>query len=168
MVAPSILSFRTASRVRARSRGWWFLYLLISNLSDFEQNFVNAWSQRTTTPSPNHHPEQDHQPLRSSGHHSEQDHQPPTLPSHHPAQNQLRTSVAEQNGVNGTTSKPRRMLSIFLEKQHLEIPVLYNGMTDSALLEQLRMFYRYSKVRRGLVELIIPRRLVKINCVKVS
>jgi hypothetical protein len=62
----------------------------------------------------------------------------------------------------------RRELSIFVENLHVDIAVLYDGMDDSVLLEQLRMFYRYLKIRRGLVELIIPTKLVKINCVKVS
>lgn len=41
-------------------------------------------------------------------------------------------------------------------------------MLDSALLEPLRMFYRYLKVKRGLVELVIPKSAVRINCIKVG
>lgn len=45
---------------------------------------------------------------------------------------------------------------------------MFDDVLDSELLEQLRMFYRYLKIKRGLVEVIIPRSLVRITCVKVS
>ena len=117
------------------------MYLLISDMSDFDDNFREAWSQRRTTePSPNDNLEQE--PRHFDG--------------------------ADGQIVNRSAVSSRRKLSIFVESRHLDIAVLYDGMNDTALLEQLQMFYRYLKIKRGLVELIIPTKLVKINCVKVS
>ena len=151
------------------------MYLLISDMSDFEQNFSNAWSQRTDGMLPSHDSEQrartdettetnkvnlDSRNIpgnegmveelsvhRSSRQHSDSD---------------------EQIELNEAISRPQDSVLIIVENEHLDIPIMSDNMIDSALLEQLRMFYRYLKVKRGLVELIIPRSLVRIDCAKVS
>ena len=75
---------------------------------------------------------------------------------------------AEQNTADTESSKPRDLLIVYVENEHLKIPILSDDLTDSSLLEQFRMFYRYLKLKRGLVELIIPRTLVRIDCITVS
>jgi hypothetical protein len=146
-------------------------------MSDFEQNFLNAWSHRSTGNLPSHNSEVD--PCARTDETTERndvnldsrdipdnERRVEELSVHHSGRQQ--SDIDEQTVVNGAISKPRGLVLIFVENEHLDIPILSDNMIDSALLEQLRMFYRYLKVKRGLVELIIPRRLVRIDCVKVG
>ena len=60
-------------------------------------------------------------------------------------------------------------LTIFIGDEYLKIPMfMYRTENDGEVLEQLNMWYKYFKVRRGLFELIIPRSLSRIDCVKVK
>jgi hypothetical protein len=57
---------------------------------------------------------------------------------------------------------------IFVGDEELSIPRLEGDELDRARLQHLRMFYRLLKLRRGLIEVILPRTLVRIEWVKVS
>ena len=70
--------------------------------------------------------------------------------------------------VNGAISKSLGLVLVFVENERLNVPILSDNMIDSALLEQLRIFCRYLKVEQGLVELIMSRSHVGIDCVKVG
>jgi hypothetical protein len=146
-------------------------------MSDFEQNFLNAWSQRTIGNLPSRNSEDDsctptdettesNNVNLDSRDITDNEGRVEELSVHHSGRQQ--SDIDEQIIVNWPISKPRGLVLIFVENEHLDIPILSDNMIDSALLEQLRMFYRYLKVKRGLVELIIPRSLVRINCIKVG
>jgi hypothetical protein len=91
-------------------RGWWLIYFFLSNSKDFEQNYLNAWSQMDENPS---------------------------------------------------------KLKIFVDNDTLEIDIHCTDKRDAEVFKQLKMFYRYLKVRRGFTEIIIPKKLVRIDCVQV-
>jgi len=160
------------------------MYLLVADIADFEQNFLNAWRRRELADDDPVHIEAEgeknagedqsgerdrprkttvssgrQKSFRSSEHASDaaEDHR---LPESQP------DSEAEANGVDG--SLLRRNVFIFVENEQLEVPLLLEGMNDSQLFKQLRMFYRYMKVKRGLVELVVPRKLVRVDCVTVE
>jgi hypothetical protein len=57
---------------------------------------------------------------------------------------------------------------IFVGDEELSIPWLEGDELDRPRLEHLRMFYLLLKLRRGLLEVIVPRTLVRIEWVKVS
>jgi hypothetical protein len=146
-------------------------------MSDFEQNFLNAWSQRTIGNSPRHNSEDDSlaqtDGITERNNVNSDSRDIPDrqgnieeLSVHHSGRQQ--SDIGEQILFNGAISKPRGLVHIILVNEHLDIPILSDNMIDSALLEQLRMFYRYLKVKRGLVELIIPRRLFQIDCIRVG
>ena len=99
---------------------WWSFYFLISDSSDFENNYLNAWVQKYELPD-----------------------------------------------SNSASYNTRSQLQIFFEKEYYNLSVHSDVETDSEIFEQLRMFYRYYKVRRGFIEIIIPKELFRINCVKV-
>ena len=158
-------------------RFWWFIYLLISDISDFEQNLLNAWSQRPDGTLPTHDSEEDSSTradrrtersivrseprnISSNGEVVEE------LNPYRSTQGQ--SDLDEQLVVNESISTSRGLVHIFVGHEHLSAPILLDDIVDSVFLEQLRMFYRFLKVKQGLVELIIPKILVRINCVKVS
>src|SRR5271156_2108531 len=127
-------------------------------MSDFEQNFLNAWSQRPIGALPSHNSE--HDSLARTDEIAERNNVnldsrdiPDNEgmveePSVHRSGREQR-DTGEQFMVNGSISKSRGLVLIFVENEHLNIPILSDNMIDSALLEQLRMFYRYLKVKRG-------------------
>jgi hypothetical protein len=146
-------------------------------MSNFEQNFLNAWSQRAIGNLPGHNSEDDTYARTDETTESSEVNldsrditdnegrvEEPSV--HHSGRQQ--SDIGEQIIVNEAISKPRGLVLIFVENEHLDIPILSDNMVDSALLAQLRMFYRYLKIKRGLVELIIPRSLVRIDCIKVG
>jgi hypothetical protein len=66
------------------------------------------------------------------------------------------------------TTDPEKTTLIFVGDEELSIPWLEGDELDRLRLEHLRMFYLLLKLRRGLLEVIIPRTLVRIEWVKVS
>ena len=60
----------------------------------------------------------------------------------------------------------REGVLIFVDNISLDAPVLYDTITEIALLQQLKMFYRYLKIRRGLPEVIIPRTISRLDCIE--
>lgn len=120
---------------------WWYGYLLFADISDFEHNFVNAWGRRPTGS---------------------------IMATNSAIIAGLAAAADLAASVVGYLLEPRRLVVMIVENEHLNIPILSDNLNDSALLEQLRMFYRYLKVKQGLVELLIPRLLIQIDCVEVS
>ena len=59
-----------------------------------------------------------------------------------------------------------RMLYVFVGGVHLKVP-LVEEMDDRETLKLLRMWYRWLLVRRGFVEVILPRKLQRIDVVQV-
>lgn len=59
-------------------------------------------------------------------------------------------------------------MAIFLGDERLITPRLEGDDEDRILLKNLRMFCRLLKIRRGLSELIIPKKLARIDLVRVS
>ena len=78
------------------------------------------------------------------------------------------TENSENSSNDVAFAKPPGLVLIMLESEHLHIPILSHDVHDSTLLAQLRMFYRFVKVKRGRVEVIIPRSLTRIQRVKVG
>jgi hypothetical protein len=111
---------------------WWTIYLLVSDIDEFEQNFINAWRVRTI-----------HLYWRETPEAVESDEQ--------------YVDVKYYPGL----------LTIFIGDEYLKIP-MYRTADDKEVLEQLKMWYKYFKIKRGLLELIIPRSLSRIDCVKVK
>jgi hypothetical protein len=64
--------------------------------------------------------------------------------------------------------RSRKDYSNFRRRRGTSIPWLEGDELDRLRLEHLRMFYLLLKLRRGLLEVIIPRTLVRIEWVKVS
>jgi hypothetical protein len=190
-------------------------------MSDFDQNFTNAWGRQggENLHAPGaedesiHAKEDSNKPQEDSSHHGENSrHQddevkeashetvdtrdepvnkgPPKghqtndglwqlldnilhrIRSHYSTRagkhNTRQSDIKRQIMVNGSISETRDPVLIFVENEHLEIPIISDGMDDSQLFQQLGMFYRYLKVKRGLVELLVPRSLDRIDTVKVS
>jgi hypothetical protein len=63
---------------------------------------------------------------------------------------------------------PQKKTLIFVGDEKLSIPQLKDDELDRVRLQHLRMFYELLKLRRGLVEIIVPMLLVRIDWVKVS
>jgi len=61
----------------------------------------------------------------------------------------------------------RKSVTIFVDNDRLSIPVLSHEANDAALLREVKMFYRYLKVKRGLSEVVIPKQLISIDYVVV-
>lgn len=159
------------------------MYLLVADIADFEQNFLNAWRRRELADDDPVHIEAEGEENPGEDQSGERDRPRKTSVSSG-RQKSFRSSVAsdaaedhrlpesqpdseaEANGADG--SLLRRNVLIFVENEQLEVPLLLEGMDDSQLFKQLRMFYRYTKVKRGLVELVVPRKLVRVDCVTVS
>ena len=151
---------------------------MISNLSDFQQNFLSAWSQRTVGNSARSRVENESRAQTDEGTQPDNGESgaidvsgteavAEELTIHREASAPSNTSEhMVHRVVIGNFPGPQRFLFVCVENEQLDVPILYNNMMDSALLEQFRMFYRYLKVKRGLVELIIPRTLVGIDCIK--
>lgn len=146
-------------------------------MSDFEQNFLNAWSQqiavslspqnaadvsrarmettrekRTRDSRPNDTLDNDVRPKELSMNHS----------------SRLHSEGIEPARFDGSISGFRDPLPVIVENEFLQVPLRVDDIVSPPQLKQLRMFYRYLKVKRGLAEVIIPRRLVQIDCVKVD
>ncbi len=146
-------------------------------MPEFEQNFLSAWRLQSGSDLPERDSENDSQArtdacagranieqssaIVSS---SEATSYEPGLPP----DDLQPLSGGLQTKVNVVLPKAPGLLFVCAESEHLDIPVLSDNLVDSELFQQLRMFYRYLKIKRGLVELIIPRKLVQIDYVKVS
>ena len=108
---------------------WWTIYLLLSNIDEFEQNFKNVWQMRTENQEWREKPDQRYADVK-----------------YYPG-----------------------LLTIFIGDEYLKIPIfMYPTADDRKVLEQLKMWYEYFKIKRGLYELIIPRSLSRIDYVKVT
>jgi hypothetical protein len=178
-------------------------------MSDFDQNFTNAWGRQADDTSHTIVPEDDSSQSREDANHQDDNsnHQGDeviaasnTTMDSYDEQGQGATQKEHQTNlgfeylhnvsrffssgrfernkvgqsetdakimVNGAISESRGPVHIFVENEQLEIPILYDGMDDSHLFQQLGVFYRFLKVKRGLAELIIPRSLVRIDSVTV-
>ena len=73
--------------------------------------------------------------------------------------------VRDDASANESVANRPGDLPVFLENEQLKIPILNDDITPEELLTDIRMFYKYLKFKRGLVELVVPRELVQINCV---
>ena len=61
------------------------------------------------------------------------------------------------------------LLFITLRDEQLYVPIRYGETEDSsAVLRQVRMFYRHLKIKQGLTEILLPRTLIQIDCIEVS
>ena len=164
---------------------WWYIYLLISDISDFEQNFLNAWSQQPVG-NPTSHTSDEERPAQTNENTEivdtnlnldnipDNEATPEASNMNHSIQqsvgngDQHEGEVSESTVVDGSTPNLKGWVLIYVENEHLNVPILSNDISDSALLEQLNMFYEYMKVKRGLVEVIVPRYLLRIDCVEVG
>ena len=173
------------------TRFWWLIYLLISDSSEFKQNFLNAWTQRNKAIQPSNLSHEgfsgqlgtsikkkrlDADAWEITEDHSDAVVDSTSQNSRDITQNRGDADVdmLSQNNLTENSYSQKLPTSenlsivIYIGNQSLNVPVLFRTLTDSALLAQLRMFYRYMKLQRGLVELILPRNLVRIDSVKVS
>ena len=164
---------------------WWCVYLIISDISDFEQNFLNAWNQRPNG-NPTSHNSDEERPAQTNENteiihtnlHLDNIPNNEVTPeasnvneSIQPSVNngeQHEGEVSESTIVDRPIPSPKGSVLMYVENEHLNVPILSNDMSDSALLEQLNMFYEYLRVKRGLVEVIVPRYLLRIDCVEVG
>ena len=164
---------------------WWYVYLLISDISDFEQNFLNAWSQRPVG-NPTSHTSDEERPVQTNENTKivdtnlnldnipDNEATPEASNVNHSIQpsvnngEQQEGDVSESTIVGGSIPNLKGSVLMFVENEHLKVPILSTDMSDSALLEQLNMFYEYLRVKRGLVEVIVPRCLLRIDCVEVG
>lgn len=143
---------------------WWSYYLLIADLADFEQNFLNAWRSheiQKESPENEETEEAGFWILISYFKRSERASK---------ASTRRRTSEVSAHTSNGDGSDQpvaRNDVWLFVENEQVKVPLLLGGVDDSHLFKELRMFYRYMQVRRGLVELVIPRKLTRMDCVMV-
>lgn len=65
------------------------------------------------------------------------------------------------------------MVNIFVEKESIPVPVLFNRKDekknrDAETFTQLRMRYFWMQYKRGVAELVLPRKLMYIERIKVS
>jgi hypothetical protein len=65
------------------------------------------------------------------------------------------------------------MLNIFVGNESMAVPLLYNRIdptmnSDAETFKQLCMWYSWMQYKRGFGELVLPRRLARIDKVKVS
>ncbi|KAF2430613.1 hypothetical protein EJ08DRAFT_649430 [Tothia fuscella] len=138
---------KVGTRILLRSRTsriWWIVYLLISDLNEFEQNFLNAWML------------QDVHITASDATAQSAD------------EEESNAGVRVNTEIGCRSLRPRTPVLIYVHEEPLEIPILFQDISNTELLKQLKMFYRYLKIKRGLAELVIPRKLMKIDCVEVD
>jgi hypothetical protein len=135
------------------------VYLLVADIADFEQNFLNAWRRHELADDDPVHIEAEGEENPGEDQSGERDRPRKTSVSSgrqkssrssehasdaaedHRLQESQPDSEAEANGADG--SLLRRNVLIFVENEQLEVPLLLEGMNDSQLFKQLRMFYRY-------------------------
>jgi hypothetical protein len=65
------------------------------------------------------------------------------------------------------------MLNIFVGNESMAVPLLYNRIdptmnSDAETFKQLCMWYSWMQYKRGFGELVLPRRLARVDKVKVS
>lgn len=79
------------------------------------------------------------------------------------------SSDFHQNYMNAWISRDKspRVLKVVLGRQYLDMPLPPDNVDDSVVFAWLNMFYRYLKLRKGVLEIIIPKELVRIDCVEV-
>jgi hypothetical protein len=64
---------------------------------------------------------------------------------------------------NGTETT----LKIFLGNQNLDIPLPPHDSNDERVFQELNEMYRYLKAKRGWIDIVYPRELIRIDCVQV-
>jgi hypothetical protein len=57
-------------------------------------------------------------------------------------------------------------VSLFLGNDYLSAPILYEGVDSETTISRLRTFFNYLRVRRGLAELVVPYRLIRLDTVE--
>ncbi|KPI35264.1 uncharacterized protein AB675_3801 [Cyphellophora attinorum] len=63
--------------------------------------------------------------------------------------------------------KVRESMSLFLGNDHLSAPIFADGyMTFRTAIDELRMFFNYMRMRRGLAEVAVPYRLIRLDIVE--
>lgn len=72
----------------------------------------------------------------------------------------------KQNYMEAWRQRHERSIRISVRDEFLMIPIPHD-VNDEALLRRLRMFYRMIKVEQGIPGLLLPRKLERIDCVKV-
>lgn len=67
-----------------------------------------------------------------------------------------------------TVSRPPTQLYLFIGGEHIYAPMPSTRISDDAeTLETLRMWYKLLQSRRGLAELLLPKKLTRVDKVKV-
>jgi hypothetical protein len=79
------------------------------------------------------------------------------------------SSEFHQNYMNAWKSslESPSKLKIFLGSQYLDMPLPLNNADDSVVFACIRLFYNCLKLRRGVLEIFVPKKLVRIECVEV-
>ena len=76
------------------------------------------------------------------------------------------TADFRQNYMVAWHQRQERSIRISVSDEFLVIPIPQD-VNDEAFLRRLRMFYRMIKVGQGLPGLLLPKKLERIDCVKV-
>ena len=72
-----------------------------------------------------------------------------------------------QNYVGAWRQKQEGCISIVVKDETLSIPIPPDA-NDEVVLRRLRMFYRMIQMESGIVGLVLPRCLERIDCIEVS
>ncbi|ERF70561.1 hypothetical protein EPUS_09488 [Endocarpon pusillum Z07020] len=73
----------------------------------------------------------------------------------------------KQNYLEAWRQRDERLLHIYIQDNHLHIPIPPTH-NDKIVLERIRLFYGMVQVERGLLELLFPKQLERIDCVEMT